>query len=156
MHKFLIGDDEKNILGEDLIKSILKITLPEKIIMLRYDLLTKPIILGNDLILGYTKNESTKNYLYINLKDNSVNHKWNYEKSSSVFINSNIELLEKSLNVLDFYLDDLIEQKELGEYHIFHQRYANLLERLLTKIDSKSVLIGFWQNLIEEMKLGVI
>ncbi|WP_300979367.1 hypothetical protein [Flavobacterium sp.] len=156
MHKFLIGDDEKNILGEDLIKSILKITLPEKIIMLRYDLLTKPIILGNDLILGYTKNESTKNYLYINLNDNSVNHKWNYEKSSSVFINSNIELLEKSLNVLDFYLDDLIEQKELGEYHIFHQRYANLLERLLTKIDSKSVLIGFWQNLIEEMKLGVI
>ncbi len=156
MHKFLIGDDEKNILGEDLIKSILKITLPEKIIMLRYDLLTKPIILGNDLILGYTKNESTKNYLYINLNDNSVNHKWNYEKSSSVFINSNIELLEKSLNVLDFYLDDLIEQKELGEYHIFHQRYANLLERLLTKIDSKSVLIRFWQNLIEEMKLGVI
>ena len=156
MHKFLIGEDEKNILGEDLIKSILKITLPEKIIMLRYDLLTKPIILGNDLILGYTKNESTKNYLYINLNDNSVNHKWNYEKSSSVFINSNIELLEKSLNVLDFYLDDLIEQKELGEYHIFHQRYANLLERLLTKIDSKSVLIGFWQNLIEEMKLGVI
>jgi hypothetical protein len=118
--------------------------------------LTKPIILGNDLILGYTKNESTKNYLYINLNDNSVNHKWNYEKSSSVFINSNIELLEKSLNVLDFYLDDLIEQKELGEYHIFHQRYANLLERLLTKIDSKSVLIRFWQNLIEEMKLGVI
>lgn len=156
MRNFILKEDQKKNIGEELSMSIQKVSLPEKIILLRYDILETPEILGNEIILGYTKNETTKNYLFIDINDNSVNHKWNYKQSECYFINSNIDLLEKSLNVLDFYIDDLIENKELGEYHINHERYANLLERLLNKIDPKSITNGFWQNLIGEMKLGVI
>tara|TARA_R110000796_G_scaffold250788_3_gene380601 strand:- start:1094 stop:1561 length:468 start_codon:yes stop_codon:yes gene_type:complete len=155
MHRFILNEEQKKI-GEDLRVSIQKVSLPEKIISLRYNLLINPEVSENEIILGYTKNETSKNYLFIDTNDKSVNHKWNYNQSECYFINSSIELLEKSLNILDFYLDDLIENKELGEYHVHHKRYANVLERLLSKIDIKSVTNGFWYSFIEEMKMGVI
>lgn len=156
MHKFIFTDKQKELIGIELINSIEGVILPNKIIMLKYDLLLNPKIIGDEIILGYTQNETTKNYLYVDVVNHSVNHKWNYSKVETYFLNSSIVLLEKSLNILDFYIDDLIVNQEFGEYHLFHEKYAIILERLLGKIDSKAISTGFWQSIIQEMKLGVI
>jgi hypothetical protein len=156
MHKFKITNEIKSVINEELINSIEKVSIPEKILSLTYDFLNYPEINGNELILGFTKNETTKNYLFIDLIDFSVNHKWNYSKSEIYYINSSIEVLEKCLLILDFYINDLIEYEELGEYDLYHEKYAVILQRLVGKVDSKSINNGFWRDFIEEMKLGVI
>jgi hypothetical protein len=155
-HKFKIKEELKAIINQDLINEIENISLPEKIVMLKYDLLVYPEIIGNHLILGTTKFESTKNYFYIDLNDYSVNHKWNYSDEKVSFINSSLKQLLYSLISLDLFINDLIENNEFGEYNLFHERYAKVLERLLKVIDEKCIEKGAWGNLLEEMKLGVI
>ena len=117
----------------------------------------------NDIVLGETKGEKLTHYLMLNIIDNSVYFKWNYQDTpEEVFINSNVKSMLLCEFSYQFFIRRLILSKALGAYYDNsdkggnYENYACLLEELIIDIDERAAKEGAWRSLIEEMKLGAI
>ena len=117
----------------------------------------------NNIVLGETKGEKLTHYLILNIIDNGVYFKWNYQDTpEKVFINSNIKSMLLCEFSYHFFIRRLISSKVLGAYYDNSdsggnfEKYACLLEDIIKDIDERAAKEGVWHSLIEEMKLGVI
>jgi hypothetical protein len=157
-HLFKINSELHAILGEVNSFYLASVGLPSKVIYQEYAYFDKPENTDQEIILGETIGDKFPHNLIINKKSLHLFHKWNFDinKPSYVLINTTVQKLSQSLSINEFVIKRLIIQNTLGDYHIYHEKYAMLLEEMILETDKDALNNGAWLNLIEEMKLGVI
>jgi len=158
LFKFKVSDEIKNKLSREDFIALTEIGLPTKILSNNFvynsqvvDDNNGSIILGNNIHVREWE-------LKINILDSSIFYsgKGKLTDQAYAFYNSSVSKLLISLLSYDFFIKKLITSKSFGEYHINHEKYANVLFELITDIDQAAVEKGVWFSLIDEMKLGVI
>ncbi len=158
LFKFKVSEEIKSKLNHADYIALTEIGLPTKILSNSFVYYEQVIDDYNgSIILG--RNTHVKEWeLKINIADSSIFYsgKGNLTEEVYAFYNSSIHALLLSLLIYDFFIRKLIISKSLGEYHINHEKYANMLFELIYDIDKIAVEKGVWFSLIDEMKLGVI
>jgi hypothetical protein len=158
LFKFKISDEIKSKLTKEDFITLTEIGLPSKILSNNF-VYYEQIIQDDDnnLILGYSTHVNEWK-LKISLNDFSIFYTGKGKLTSEVFAfyNKSISKLLLCLFSYDFFLRRLIKSNLLGEYHINHEKYADLLFEIISDIDKVAADEGVWFYLIEEMRLGVI
>lgn len=158
LFKFKISEEIKSKLNHEDFIALTEIGLPTKILSNSF-VYNEHVVDDNNgsIILGY--NTHVKEWeLKVNIADSSIFYSGKGKLTGEVyaFYNSSINSLLLSLLSYDFFIRKLIVSKSFGEYHINHEKYANMLFELISDIDKTAIEKGVWFSLIDEMKLGVI
>lgn len=158
LFKFNVPEKIKSKLNHTDFIALTEIGLPTKILSNSFVYNEQIVEDGmGSIVLGY--NSHVKEWeLKISITDSSIFYsgKGNLTDEVYAFYNSSISNLLLSLLSYDFFIIKLIKSKSFGEYHINHEKYANILFELISDIDKSAVEKGVWFSLIDEMKLGVI
>lgn len=157
LFKFKVSDDLKSKLKHTDFIVLTEVGLPAKILSNTFVYNEHVVDDNGSIILGC--NTHVKEWeLKMNLADSSIFYSGKGKLTDEVysFYNSSINSLLLSLLCYDFFVRKLIVSKSLGEYHINHEKYANMLYELISDVDKAAVEKGVWFSLIDEMKLGVI
>lgn len=158
LFKFKVSDEIKSKLNREDFIILTEIGLPTKILSNSFVYNTQVVDDSNgSIVLGY--NCHVKEWeLKICIADSSIYYSGKGKLTDEVyaFYNSSISKLLLSILSYDFFVRKLIITKSFGEYHINHEKYANILFELIFDIDKTAVEEGVWFSLIDEMRLGVI
>ena len=163
MHKFNIPEQIKKIIGCENSIILTDIGIPKQLVSAKFDYYETPVVSDNCLLLG-TNTHIPEWILRLDLENNAVFFSGQGKRTPYIyaFYNSSLEQLLLSLYSDKFFIRRLILSQTLGAYYDNsdkgrnYEKYACLLEELITDIDERAAKEGAWHSLIEEMKLGVI
>lgn len=158
LFKFKMPLELKRKLNHADVIALTEIGLPKKILSNSF-VYNEQVVEDGDgsIILGYNSHvEAWK--LKINIANSSIFYsgKGNLTDQVYAYYNNSANALLLSLFSYDFFIQKLIASESFGEYHLNHEKYANLLFELISEIDNTAVEKGVWHSLIDEMRLGVI
>ncbi|HEY8934013.1 MAG TPA: hypothetical protein VIM65_02290 [Cyclobacteriaceae bacterium] len=156
-HKFNVTDNIKNMLDKEDFILLKEVGIPTKILSNTFVYYESLIVEGDCLVLGFN-NHVPAWTLKISLVDKSVFYSGKGDFSEHVYCFYNTSLSKLLLSILsyEFFMCRLINSNFIGNYHEYHERYAILLNDLISDIDIEATKQGAWFSLISEMKLGVI
>lgn len=156
-HKFIVPEHLKSLLHKEDLVILSEIGLQDKILSNKFVFYETIALDGNDVVLGYNSHVPEWK-LKISIKERTVFFSGKGEHSESVyaFYNTNLGKLLTCLFVYDSVMVKLIRAGSLGNYHEHYEKYAALLNDLISDIDLDATKSGVWFGLIEEMKIGVI
>jgi len=112
-------------------------------------------------VITFSKSNLSEIYLGIEMESNNVvcfSDKYN----SYTFMNTDYESLIKTNYTYETFKKICVSVQTYGPYYDNtpsggnFEKYAKVLEKLILRIDERSVKEGIWYSLIQEMELGVI
>lgn len=158
LFKFKVSDNIKRKLKHEDYIALTEVGLPSKILSNTF-VYNENVVDDNNgsIILGHNTHVNEWE-LKISFLDSSIFYSGKGKLTDEVysFYNSSINSLLLSLLCYDFFIRKLIVSKSLGEYHMNHEKYADMLFELISDVDKTAVEKGVWFSLIDEMKIGVI
>ncbi len=156
--KFKVPDDIKIKLNHDDYIVLTEIGLPCKILSNRFNFYETVFedSKGN-IVLGFNTHVLEWE-LKISLIDFSIFYTGKGKVTNEIyaFYNSSVCKLLLSIFSYEFFFQKLVNSDLLGEYNVYHEKYAEILFELISDIDNKAISTGVWIALINEMRLGVM